>query len=390
MSLTPLTVQQFQEIYKNVITSERPELSDFSPGSLNDIISGAFGIAMNELSELLISEFRKTYIKTAESSDLDYLATDHFGSRFERSQGTKAYALLTFSRKNANFGDVLVPQGTICETLVDQLTGESVEFETIEDVHLTGLSVEIKAECLVVGKQGNVSSSKVTRVTSSLSDSSITATNALRASGGSAPENDGDFRERIYYLLSSLTGATKNALKSTILGLPEISNVSIVEQNDVVISYDLQTRAIKANSNYFRIPRPIIYVSGPDGGSSDEMINSALLAIEPIRAAGIYVEVSGARTTIVNIKITSALNSEGQNYASLSGDLSPIQTVIRDYLNGLAIGEGFSKNSIATYILSVFGPDGSDDITSITVDRPLLDISPVNGVKLLSGTVEVV
>ena len=54
-------------------------LTDFSDGSMNDIISGAIGIPVNELQEYLVAELKKTYFDSATGADLDALAFDHFG-----------------------------------------------------------------------------------------------------------------------------------------------------------------------------------------------------------------------------------------------------------------------------------------------------------------------
>jgi len=59
------TQKDFYDIYQNEVEALAPDFTDFSDGSMHDIINGALSISLNELSELIVSEFGKTFFNTA-------------------------------------------------------------------------------------------------------------------------------------------------------------------------------------------------------------------------------------------------------------------------------------------------------------------------------------
>lgn len=84
MTTTVKTQGEFYDLYKNEVSGLAGELTDFSEGSMHDILAGAISTGLNELSELIISEFMKTFFGLAEGEDLEFLAIDHFGDDFDR------------------------------------------------------------------------------------------------------------------------------------------------------------------------------------------------------------------------------------------------------------------------------------------------------------------
>jgi hypothetical protein len=54
MALTPRSFQELYDIYKNRVQALDPELTDFSDGSINDILAGSTSTLVQELTRLLL------------------------------------------------------------------------------------------------------------------------------------------------------------------------------------------------------------------------------------------------------------------------------------------------------------------------------------------------
>jgi len=65
MATKVTTLTEFYELYKNEVLAQASEISDFSEGSMHDILAGALSAGLNEISELIITEFSKTFFDLA-------------------------------------------------------------------------------------------------------------------------------------------------------------------------------------------------------------------------------------------------------------------------------------------------------------------------------------
>lgn len=386
MSTTVKTQQEFYEIYKNEVNSLAPEFTDFSEGSVHDILAGAISVALNEISELVVSEFAKTYFDLAEGSDLDRLAVDHFGTTFSRPEASFATGAVLFSR-SANNGPVTIPVGTIVKT-VKNASGVEFRFETTEEVTMTGLSVSAQVKAMVAGVSGNVLINKVKVVESALTDSSITVNNTVAFAGGKESLTDAEYREFLKAKILSLAGATEAAVKGAALSVSGVAMVALVTRERVVIDYDIANDQILAGSTYFRMPYPVLYIADENGNSSAGLIQSVKDAVFQVKAAGVKIEVLGAVAVSINWTASITLNASGPNYSELQSDLSKIEDSMREYINEqLTIGQAFNKAAANTYIISVWGPTGTNDITSFSSSVPSGNVSVAANEKLIAGTV---
>ena len=375
-----LTIQDYINRYKETIQANMGDLADFSPGSVHDMISGAFGVALNEVAELLISQFQKTYFATAEGQDLDTLAVDHFGGGFARPVGQFAKATLVFSRATDSFGDVVIPAGFVVQTVQDA-RGQILNFSTDEEVTLDRLTVSVSATAEEAGTEYNVLANRISVLESPLPDPSIVATNPSQASGGTNTETDEEYKETIKKRLIGLSGATKTAIVGTLLAVPSIAHVAAIEEERVVIEYDLTTNAIKTGAEYFRIPQAIVFVADAQGGHSDHMIASAELAIENVRACGVNVIIIGATTNALNVAAQFTLTQVQGN--PLSTDIGPLREVVRDFIVQLPIGSGFIRSECKTFVLARF----SAHLATFELTVPAGNIAGVPGSKLIPGTI---
>lgn len=382
------------QIYKDEVQAEAGDLTDFSDGSMHDIIAGSLSIGINEVSELLVDQFKKTFFDTASGpevtegpDDLQTLAVDHYGDKFERPEATKAGVLATFARPTTGAGNVVIPDKTVIKTEKDS-NGVETSFETDGVVTMTGLTIDVPAIAKEAGVSGNVDPGKISVIESSLTDSSITVTNLLKAAGGDAAESDADYRETIRALISSLVGATKAAIEGALKAVPEIEFVSLLEIELPVIAWDIGNSQPEPGETYFTIPFPIAYVADQNGGSSPAILEAALAAIQFVKACGVKVEVRGATAQSLDWSASITLDSGGPNFAELSADPQKIIDSMINYIDEqLKINDGFSRSLANAYILGIWGPTGTGDLTQFTTNTPSGDIAGQSGVKLISGTV---
>lgn len=399
MSTKVLSSSENYEIFKNEVQANSPheELSDFSEGSMLDVIAGAISAGQNEIAELVISEFMKTFFDTAsgptEEDSTDYLeklAIDHFGESFARPNATESTGEVNFSRLSTDAGDCIIPIDTIVKTVKDA-NGVEVRFKTTEAKTLTGLTVNAPVKAMVAGSSGKVAIGKITVLESSLTDPTVKVTNAAAMAGGEDAPDDAEYRENIKSLILSLAGATEAAVKGKAEAVPGVAFCDLVIINMPVIEYDLDTMAPKAGEKFFRIPYPVIYIADEDGNSSQALVDAVKTAILTTRACGVKIEVKGAVPVIVHWTGSYALNPAGPNYAELSADSTKIKDSMSEYINKvLAIGDDFIRASANAYILSIWGPSGTNDLTTFSSSVPVGDVAVASNQKTVAGTISIV
>lgn len=389
------TQRELYELMKSEIESLEGDYTDFSDGSMLDIALGAYTTGMNEISELIISEFKKTYFETAHGpevtglvDDLQNLAVDHFGDSFKRPQANESTGSVTFSRPNTDEGDITVFSGSILKTKKDD-AGNEILFETTEDLLIDGLTAIVSVVAQVAGIEGNVDIGKVIVIDTPLSDTSITVSNTEKFAGGENEEDDANYRETIRNLIQSLAGATKSAVEGTALSVAGVSIVTLQEIERIVIDYDIAMTAPVVGASYFRIPYPVIYVADENGSSSQALIQSVIDSLEFVRACGVKIEVRGATAFSLSWDGSFSLNAGGPNFGVLQSDFSIITDSMSDYINEINIGNSFIRTNANDYIMSIYGPSGTNDLTSFNTNFPVSNVSVQPTEKLISGTMSI-
>jgi hypothetical protein len=389
MTTTVKSQQEFYTLIKDEVMSRSPDFRDFSPGSMLDAISGAISMLGNELAELIVSEFTKTFFSMAEGDDLEVLAVDHFGDSFAKPDAVKATGLVTFSRPNNSAGDVTINAGTVVKT-VKNSAGEEIRFVTDETVLLTGTSISVGVTAVVAGSAGNVMDGKLTVIESALSDPSVTVTNAADMAGGADEFDDAEYLAFIRAKILALAGATEAAVEGAAKAVAGVGFAKLTTLERIVIDFDLETMDILADAIYFRIPYPVIYVADENGNSSQALIDAVKAAIHFVRACGVKVEVKGAVAYEVDWTATVTLNPAGPNFAEFESDLTKVKETMADYITNLAIGAGFVRATANAYILSIWGPSGTGDLTDFSSSVPVGDVAGATGQKLVPGEMEIV
>lgn len=376
-----------QELYDDFITelqNLKPDLTDTNEGSIIDILAGVTSSAVDEVSKLTLEEFKKTYFDTAEGVDLENLAVDHFGSTFARPGATKSTGVVTFSRATTAAGNVTIPVGTIVKT-TSSATGSAQRFEVTAAVILTSTSINASVRAMVAGVNGNVQAAAVNVVESTLTDTTVTVSNASSFTGGAETQDDSTYRETIRNLLNALTGSTSSAIESKALTIAGVESANCVESKVFVKEWNISGNT--SVGRYFSIVRAILYIADANGTASATLISDVRSAIESIRAVGVYIDVIGAVAISIDWTATIVLNPAGPNYATLQTSSQMIKDEMTKYVQDLPIGTSFSRSSANAYILAKFGPAGTNDLTSFTTSSPVGDIFVASNQKPVPGSI---
>lgn len=390
---TPIFSQQeMYDLFITTLQSFAPDLTDTNEGSIIDSLGGVISVSMVELQKLVLDRFNKTFIETSNgpevtggADDLQTLAVDHFGADFARPAPAEAIGTVTFSRPTTGAGNITIPTGTVVKTTPDA-NGNVQRYATIADVTIIGTSINASIQALTAGSAGNAASGAVSVIESSLLDSTITVTNSLALAGGTDTMDDADYREFIRNKIEVLRGAAKSAVEAAALTVSGVVTATAVEPQTAVIPYDIGTNAPVAGAAWYYIPQVTVYIADANGTASSALIDAVKAAIDPVRAAGVRVDVEAASALIVNWTAAITLNPSGVNYATLSTDTTILKTAMANYINLLSIGTGFDKATAEAAILADWGPGGSNDLVTFSTTVPAASIAGVSTQKLIAGT----
>lgn len=397
MAAQILTQSEFYTLFelevKNRDASEK--LTDWTDGSILDIITGATSLALAEVSDITAKEFAKTMFATADGPEVtggpDYLqdlATDHFGDEFARPAATKAEGFLNFSRPTTDAGTVTIPAGTEAATETDS-GGEAQRYVTTEAVSMTGLTAQAAAEAVTEGSAGNAQIGEITVLSSTLTDQTVVVTNAAPFSLGDDAENDADYRQTISDKLKALPGATKEALKAAARTVSGVQSVSVFEELRVVIPFNIGTGLPEVGAEWFRVPVATLYVADENGSANAQMISDVSTAVNAARAAGVVVGVVAAEAIEIDWTASISLNPAGPSYATLSVDPQPIIDSMTNYLATLEVGEDFIRADAEQAILDLWGPTGTNDLTAIATSVPVGSVTVTDTQKLVPDVITV-
>ncbi len=380
---TPRSQQEYYNIGKNEIQTTLPELTDFNDGSINDIILGTASVLAQEITRLVLDRFKKTYLNSSEGDDLEYLATDHFGDTFSRPAAQKAVGIVKFSRPDALAGDCVIGTSVIVKTAADA-NGESQRFQVTSEVTLAGTEINASVEAISAGVAGNVEIDECSTIETALTDSSIIVTNEDAFSGGSEEEDDAEYRETIRRLIQELKGATLDAVRAAALNVSGVEQATAKEFIQTVKEWNGAATVGEA----FNIPHVMLYVADANGVANDALIALVVLAVEAVRACGVYIQVLSAIAQNLNWTASITLDPSGPNYATLQSDTTMIVNSMTEYIEDLPIGTTFSRALADAAMLAIWGPAGTGDLTAFTTTSPSGDVDPADNEKFIPNTIE--
>lgn len=398
MSTPVLSQTQLYDIFKNAVTDEAPDLTDWNDGSELDTLGGAFSTGGVELLKYVVDQFRKTFFNLAQGSDengggdddLQTLAVDRFGQSFARPGAVAAVDTITFSRPTDAKGVITILSGTIVKTKPDA-NGQVQRYSTNSTVILTAssvssdLSVSVGITAQVAGAAGSANAGTINVIESSLLDTTITCSNAGNSTGADA-QDSATYRETIRNLIEALAGATATAVAAKAKTVAGIVNATPIETGMTVIQWNGSTTV----GSSFRIPIATLYIADSTGSASPTLVTEVKAAINSVRACGVNINVIGATPVSVNWSAALTLNPSGPNYATLVNDTSAIVQSMEDYINGLPTGTGFVRSTANAAILAIWGPSGTNDLTAMTTSVPSGDVAATANDKMVAGTVQTI
>jgi len=382
----PKSLKELYDIGKNEVISRKPELTDFNEGSSNDTIIGQTAIVADEIKNLLISKFSKTYFRSSSGTDLEQLAIDHFGNSFARPSASKAVGVATLSRLNTSAGNVVIPIGTILKTSQDA-NGVSQRFATTLEYTMTGTEINVSIEAVEAGASGNVDQDTIIEIESALTDPSVTVNNDEETSGGDEIPEDAEYIEYIFNKIITLKGGTIAGIEALAKTVSGVEYASCVEFVKTVIEWDEVGGSEIGDP--FKIVISNLYIADANGTANQALIDNVKAAIDTLRATGVQIFVYGSVAQSINWTAKIVLNPAGDNYATLQNDPQLIIDAMTSYLQSLTVGTGFIKVTANAHILSIFGSGGTNDLTSFQTTIPAADVSIAANEKIIPGTIEV-
>lgn len=229
--------------------------------------------------------FRETFIDGARGVALTTLVDDHLN--LQRSPATEAITTAAFTRTSGGAAGT-IDAGTVIATAFDA-DGNEVRFTTNAVINV-GLAANgpfsVGVTCTATGREGNVDAGTLTRIVTTLFDSTFSVTNAGAAAGGNAEESDDELKLRARAFWKTLRRGTLAALEFGALTVPVVRVARATEDSTGLVT---------------------VVVSDSDGNSNAEMIALVEAALEEWRAGGSVVQVTGGTPLIVNVAATLIL-----------------------------------------------------------------------------------
>lgn len=391
------TQQELLEEFFEEVEDRRDDMTDTIEGSNLDLIGGVTSLGVQESLTNSVNQFAKTFIDTAHGpevtggpDDLQRLFVDHFGEQFSRPGPSKAVGTVLFERPTADAGDVTILAGTVVKTELNG-AGEAQRFATLSTVVMTGTEIEASVEAIVAGPDGNVDTEEVSIIETALTDPTVTVTNEEEFAGGNDTLNDAQYRTYGRNLLKTLGGGKLDAIVAAALTVPGVVFASGFEFIKTVREYNPATGV--SSGAHFKISYPVLYIGDINNNASSVLIQNVIDKINGVRAGGVDVRVIGYTAVPVNWQMEITLNPSGPNYDSalnLSEDPQPIVDSMIQYLQDLDVDEDFDISDAEDYIMGLWGPTGSDDITAVNTTSPVGDVAINSTQKAVPGTVGVV
>ena len=411
---TAQLVQKFIDYYK----LSQPNLSTNVGSVARDLFVEANAIRIAELYNELLNISSSQSISNSVGSDLDNIASNYNVSRLEPGKSSGP-VLLTF---NSLFTDIIIPAGSLCYSrnglsfriiagAIISVANES-QYKALatnfkSDLDFVGLTdnyaIQIFVECTTTGIIGNIPKYNLY----SVSIPGISgATNITPFAGGSSPENDGAYKQRMLSVFSGSNTGTSLGYKNLVLSNPAVLDAVVIGPGDPLMTRD--DTILKTDSNGDLVisnGEPIVLSEGT-GGKVDicvygrritENLDSFIYndksgKNDPTQSINDFTigQIAGdANKTITkrryeNIKNVTIPTQPVQNIIEVTGSLSGNFTsqVIGAY--GNSIGNYTLLKDTGTYAGSVFGFDKLHWVRNYSTTTQDISRNTFNGQDTLS------
>lgn len=301
-----------------------PEIVDTDGSDINVMISVSSAMA-DEVSAFLVQAFAEVFLSSAAKiggEPLDRYAFDRY--QLVRLSAQAAVAPLSFSRT-----DTSTPLTIPAET--ESSTADGFIFSTVTDlVFLTGVAgpLIVTANATVAGAGGNSEIGAINTVLSTLTDQTVTVTNAEPAAGGQPEESDTAFAARIRDFFVNARRGTAQAIFNGCVTTPGVAEANVIEDLDPNGSPAFRVQAI---------------ISDQNGQANSALVANVTLNLQNFRALGVPVRVVGGTPAFVTIII------EGITFQSTANTnvlIDEMRALIVAAVNELAPGATLEVSTI--------------------------------------------
>lgn len=197
---------------------------DFSEGSIVRAMGQSIAFFVNFLQIQIQVAFDSFRIKTAIGEDLANRVADWQITPYE---STYAQGDVVFIRTTPAEADFIVPAGSVVST-VEDVYGLTIDYSLNLDTTFPSgfLSTTGTVTCLQLGRDGNVSSGKVTNLKTSISGVD-SITNPSPISSGANDETDDQIRKRVPLKLIGLQKGNRSAVLEAAYSIPGVTYANV-------------------------------------------------------------------------------------------------------------------------------------------------------------------
>lgn len=288
-----------------------PRVIDIRGSDLN-ILLGAMSVMNETAVARWASNYRASWVETAERECLDRVAFDRY--QITRKPANPASVTLRLSRGSVVNGAGTYPQGSRVRTSAGTV------FATNADAVFGALTtiVDVDATALVTGPGSNVPAGTLTAFLDAPWDSNLTVTNALGAAGGTQAESDPEFKARILDFFPSVRRAVVGAIE---FGARSVPGVAVARATEVV------------NLNPVAVPAGMVQLTVADkaGGYSSVMLTAVRDKLLEFRALGIPVFVSGGSAVYEDV-VWDLDFEQGVNTQSKLAEVRAVTVAVTQFL----------------------------------------------------------
>lgn len=333
----------------------------YTEGSDINIAVAASSVMAEEVVRQVALRTAAWMLDNAEGEDLDRLVADRYSPTIVRKGATPALVTLEFSRVAGALPGAVIAQGTKVRTT------DGIEFETTAvATFLAGSTgpVSAPAQAVLTGQDGNVAETTITEFLTQPSDPNITVTNPDVAAGGDEEETDPRLRDRARKFYLAARRGTVPAIEFGALTVAGVRQATAIEQLD-----DL------GRPNGF----VSLYIADALGQANSALVAAVEVALLEWRGAGVYVYVSAAVPSYVDIVLRLRFESGYDSTAAFE----QVRLAVVAAVNRLAPGKTLTEALITKAIQTVPGVIVLDD----AVQAPVGDVVPVAS-QVLRTTVD--
>lgn len=295
----------------------------------------------------------QSFPQTAQGGYLDYHA-DTRGLR--RLEGTKAQGALRFSVGAPAATDLLIPKGTV------SMTEAGAAYQTTAEAVLEagGLWVEVAAEAVEIGKDGNAAAGTVTVMTAC--PVGVTGcTNPEAFTGGSDAESDEALRERVL---------------ESYRRLPNGANAAWYEQTAMSHEGVAEAQAVGRARGIGTVD---VYIAAEHGAPESALLEEVRADLQQRREIAVDVQVKPPVEQAVNIGASVAV-AAGYAFEEVR---TRIGQMLATFFNGRLLGKAVRTAELSSMIFRTEGVD------NVRLTAPAADVAAQKGVLPVLGTVSI-